>query len=203
MGVERLQHLSDSSLTPDNVDIEIFSSKNPTYIAYLPIGCKADQGITSRNLRSLPNGKLCINTIEAIKWINNVYPDIEVVILSHTGGHFQSKAVPNPYEEAEIIRYIFQDFYGLRARIIMGFTEYYTLPDPDSRRDDILNPVAQILDKWIGREITSGAMFLLDVDGKAVSSSGAGPGFAIDQKPFLDAFYDHYRKRSERTDALN
>lgn len=199
----RVKYLSDSSLIPDNIPIDILNARVPTYVTYLPIGCKADQGISSRALRSLAQGNRCTNTIEAIKWINNMYPDINVIILSHTGGHFQSKAVPNPYEEAEIIRYIFQDFYGLQARIIMGFTEYYTLPHPDSRRDDIVNPISQVLHKWIGRDVIMGDMYLFDVDGKAVALHSPGQGFAIYTKSFLDAFYDHYRKVSEHTDALN
>lgn len=136
----------------------------------------------------------CWSQYEVIKWLKKTYPDIRMVIITHTHGHITELAIRDSNEEAELIRQAWWDFHKLPADIVVYETGYFNMPDVDRRREDFDNDNISkyrelISDKRASRIYPT----LVGPDGRILTVLNFGEGATQKISEILNPFMIWYR----------
>ncbi len=136
-------------------------------IAFLQGGCHASSFMI-RGGRN--NGNMsCWRIFSAIHRMKNVFPDLEVTVVSKTYGSVGDAPPVGPSEEADTLAKYFLGYHRLPATLVVSKTEFFRLAGLDQRRIDsktanesnyTLNNISYA---------TPGSILLVDEAGRIVS----------------------------------
>lgn len=113
-------------------------------------------------------GGACARSLYPLSRIEQRFPELEITVVAQTRGHYAyEKEGLTPEREARLTKQWLESL-GVNAPLAMSSSEYWRLPDPDSRR--IGKPSETAVAYTFGkshRGANSGAL-LIDVDGTVV-----------------------------------
>src|SRR5690606_8362411 len=72
----------------------------------------------------------CASVLFPLARLTQRFPEVEFTVVARTVGYFHYLKVPDPAEEAELIRR-WLDAYGVRAALAVTNTDYWRLPSHD------------------------------------------------------------------------
>ena len=107
----------------------------------------------------------CADLLMPLARLTRRFPEVEVTVVARTLGYFHYLKVPDPAEEAQLIRR-WLDAYGVRAALAVTNTDYWRLPNHDRRRID--SETANQENYTFGRRYPVGGAYLIDQDGLLV-----------------------------------
>lgn len=106
-------------------------------IYFLPALCRRIKWIPAQKRKyHRVNNMGCWRSYYEIRQMSSSYPEIEITIVTATVGHFDELALPDPYEEADLIRKAWHEYHKLPANILVEYTPKINLIPPDNRRLD-------------------------------------------------------------------
>ncbi len=115
------------------------------YIVWLPSRCHSD---AKPRLIDMPNrysGRACAILSSTMRRIKQLFPDLEITILSSTYGTVGKLGPLTPADEADTLAKLFLGFHKMPARLVVEETPVYNVPDPDRRRIDLPTSYAEAL----------------------------------------------------------
>lgn len=143
-------------------------------IAFFQGGCHLSTPlIEGRLIRS--NGKYtCIPSLSAIRRIVEMYPQVQVTVVTRTFGMLGSVALPDSKKEAELLAEYFINYHQIPGYVAVEETPYFRLPGSDHRRIDTETPNDvnfQINGRPLGYH---GSVLLVDEAGKIFHADELG-----------------------------
>lgn len=150
-------------------------------IAFVDPGCHSSspKANTNQFLRKNGDGVCNILTLPALNRLKELYPDIQITIVSRTFGSFGSTISASAESEAETIAKYIIDHWQVDATVAVEETEFFRLPGDDRRRIDLptLNDANfTIANHRLSRD---GSVILTDQDGKIFYAGSITKGHEV------------------------
>ncbi len=137
----------------------------------------------------LPNGNAlgCTRTYTRLRRAKELYPDLEIIVLSDTYGTVGQLGPLKPADEADTLAKLFLGHGRVPAHLIVESTPFFHVDAPDGRRIDLPTPQMEVI--GLPRTLYSvemyGLFWLVDKEGYVVrggiGGSGAGSGDHVDR----------------------
>lgn len=108
-----------------------------------------------------------------------LYPDLEIIVLSDTYGTVGQLGPLTPADEADTLAKLFLGYHRVPAHLVVEHTPFFHVDAPDGRRIDLPTPQMELL----GRTRTlydynGGITWLTDKEGYVVAQLVGGKGGA-------------------------
>jgi hypothetical protein len=142
-------------------------------VAFLQGGCHEKTLSLSRTARN--NGRAsgnCWPTIASLKRLKNMFPDVEITIVTKTYGDYANATPLKPNEEADTLAAYFLGFYQLPAVHIVASGDFVRIPGMDNRRVDTKVPYEYAYEVDGVRFGQDGVVLLIDETGHIFHSDG-------------------------------
>lgn len=191
---------------PENKEYPLMSTEAPQLILFLSALCRDEHRLLPTWARRSVRSRDCWDKYAYVKWFHKRYPDIPVTIITSTTGHYDELAVPDPYQEAELIKEALWSFHNLPANIVIYHTDYFTMFDPDRRRQDLDDANLRRYKEIPGissslEELPLGAV-LLGSDGRIITHIALGWGSVKRTREIVDPYYSWYMSTLESTTMI-
>lgn len=144
------------------------------YITSWPSFCHSEGGMRWAEKRNLGySGSSCAQKYNVMRMYKEMYPDIEIIVLSNTYGTVGQLGPLTPTEEADTLAKLFLGRGRVPAHLVVEQTPFFHADAPDGRRIDLPTPQMDLLGNPRERYDNPGGIFLLtDKEGYRVKMRG-------------------------------
>jgi hypothetical protein len=144
-------------------------------------------------------GSRCTQRYNTVRMFKELYPDLEIIVLSNTYGTVGKLSPLTPADEADTLAKLFLGHGRVPAHLVVEHTPFFPLDAPDGRRIDLPTPQMELLGKR--REMydnKEGIRWLVDKEGYVVSWFVIGGGAGEGSGDYFDRFYSIVTNRPSR-----
>jgi len=153
------------------------------YITSWPSFCHTERTLRPPEQRTLGGYSIagCERKYNDIRMAKELYPDLEIIVLSNTYGTVGRLGPLKPADEADTLAKLFLGHGRVPAHLVVEHTPFFHVDAPDGRRIDLPTPQMELLGYprtvWDAR---GGVVWLVDKEGYVVKDEfrgfGKGPG---------------------------
>ncbi len=163
-----------------------------TFLTAIPSFCH-----TEGRMRP-PEGMLQMGGCGMDRRLKEMYPDIEMVVLTNTYGAVGQLGPLSPADEADTLAKLILGYGRVPAHLVVEHTEFFQVDAPDGRRIDLPTPQMELLGppRMLYNNM-GGIAWFVDKDGYRVRW-GIAPRLGAGSKDSFDRFYTVIKNRPSR-----
>jgi len=150
---------------------------------------------SARNLQI--SGTSCAREYNRLRMYKELYPDLEIIVLSDTYGTVGQLGPLEPADEADTLAKLFLGRHRVPAHLVVDHTPFFRVEAPDGRRIDLPGPQMELMGHprtvWNDH---GGIRWLLDKEGYVVAWGVEGGG--VGSGDYWDHFYTILKNRPSK-----